>query len=114
MIGTILSNRYKLIAELGSGGVAWVYLAEDLIEHRKVAVKVLYPQHSQDLRFLQHFVREAESSMALAQSSPQHHIVRILNYGADRDTHYLVMEYVPGLDLGQLLERRARCRGDGL
>ena len=53
MIGTILSNRYKIIAELGSGGMAWVYLAEDLVENERVAVKVLYPQHSQDLGFLQ-------------------------------------------------------------
>ena len=105
MIGTILSNRYKLIAELGSGGVAWVYLAEDLIEKHKVAVKVLYPQHSKDLRFLQHFVREAESSMTLSQSSPQENIVRILDYGADRDTHYLVMEYVQGQDLGQMVDQ---------
>jgi serine/threonine-protein kinase len=104
MIGTILSNRYKLIAELGSGGMAWVYLAEDLVENQQVAVKVLYPQHSQDLGFLQRFVREAKLSMTLSQGSAQQHIVRILDYGAHRDTHYLVMEYVQGQDLGQVLQ----------
>jgi serine/threonine protein kinase len=104
MIGRILSNRYKLIAELGSGGMAWVYLAEDLVRQQKVAVKVLYPQHSQDLGFLQRFAREAKLSMALTQAAPQKNIVRLLDYGADRDTHYLVMEYVPGEDLGQRLE----------
>ena len=103
MIGTILGNRYKLIAELGSGGMAWVYLAEDLVEHRKVAVKVLYPQYSQDLGFLQRFAREARLSMTLSQCSPQQNIVCVLDYGADRDTHYLVMEYVPGQDLGRIL-----------
>jgi serine/threonine protein kinase/Tol biopolymer transport system component len=105
MIGTVLSNRYKLIAELGSGGMAWVYLAKDLLENAKVAVKVLYPQHSQDLGFLQRFVREAKLSMALSQSTPQRHIVSVLDYGADRDTHYLVMEFVQGQDLGQMLSQ---------
>lgn len=103
MIGTILSNRYKLIAELGSGGMAWVYLAEDLVQARQVAVKILYPQHSQELGFVQRFNREAKLSMTLSRSSPQRNIVQVLDYGADRDTHYLVMEYVPGKDLGQLL-----------
>ncbi|MEJ2733300.1 MAG: protein kinase [Anaerolineae bacterium] len=105
MIGTVLSNRYKLIAELGSGGMAWVYLAEDLLENARVAVKVLYPQHSQDLGFLQRFIREAKLSMALSQSSPERHIVSVLDYGADRDTHYLVMEFVQGQDLGQMLSQ---------
>jgi serine/threonine protein kinase len=105
MIGTVLSNRYKLIAELGSGGMAWVYLAEDLVEGEKVAVKVLYPQHSQDLGFLQRFIREAKLSMTLSQCSSQRNIVCVLDYGADRDTHYLVMEYVRGQDLGQILKK---------
>ena len=86
--------------------MAWVYLAEDLARGGKVAVKILYPQHSQDLLFVQRFNREARLSMTLSRSSPQPNIVRILDYGADRDTHYLVMEYVPGQDLGQLLEQQ--------
>ncbi|MBN1658793.1 MAG: protein kinase [Anaerolineae bacterium] len=103
MIGRTLSNRYKIIAELGSGGMAWVYLAEDQVEGGRVAIKVLYPQHSQDLGFLQRFIREAKLSMALSQSAPQPNVVRVLDYGADRDTHYLVMEYVPARDLGEIL-----------
>jgi len=106
MIGIVLSNRYKLIAELGSGGMAWVYLAEDLRDHQKVAVKVLYPQHSQDLSFLQRFMQEARLAMSLSQVSSPTHIVRVLDYGSDRDTHYLVMEFVPGRDLRQVLEER--------
>ena len=106
MIGTVLSNRYKLTAELGSGGMAWVYLAEDLVQGGQVAVKILYPQHSKDLLFVQRFNREARLSMTLSQDAPQPNVVRILDYGADRDTHYLVMEYVPGQDLGQLLEQQ--------
>ncbi len=102
MIGTIVGNRYKIIAELGSGGMAWVYLAHDLREDRRVAIKILYPQYSQDLAFLQRFMQEAKLAMALSHP----HIVRVLDYGSDRDTHYLVMEFVPGHDLGQILEER--------
>ncbi|MBN1135542.1 MAG: protein kinase [Anaerolineae bacterium] len=103
MIGTILSNRYKLIAELGNGGMAWVYLAEDLREKRQVAVKVLYPQLSQDIGFLQRFAQEARLAMSLSQSDPEMHVACVLDYGSDRDTHYLVMEYVEGRDLRRLL-----------
>ncbi|MGD9375115.1 MAG: protein kinase [Anaerolineae bacterium] len=106
MIGTILSNRYRLIAELGSGGMAWVYLAEDLREKEYVAVKVLYPQHSQDLNFLQRFAQESKLAMSLSQCHPQRHIVCVLDYGSDRDIHYLVMEFVPGQDLHRILEER--------
>jgi hypothetical protein len=106
MIGTILSNRYKIIDKLGSGGMAWVYLAQDLLEERQVAVKVLYPQHSQDLAFLQRFMQEARLAMALCDAADSPHIVRVLDYGSDRDTHYLVMDYVPGQDLARVLEKR--------
>ncbi|MGD8475484.1 MAG: serine/threonine-protein kinase, partial [Anaerolineae bacterium] len=86
--------------------MAWVYLAEDLIQGGKVAVKILYPQHSKDLRFVQRFNREARLSMSLSQCASHTNVVCVLDYGADRDTHYLVMEYVPGQDLGQFLEQQ--------
>jgi serine/threonine protein kinase len=104
MIGKILGNRYKLISELGSGGMAWVYLAEDLLEERRVAVKVLYPQLSKEVGFLQRFSQEAKLAMSLSQSPPAKHIVHVLDYGSDRDTHYLVMDYVEGRDLRQILD----------
>ncbi len=106
MIGTILSNRYKIVDRLGSGGMAWVYLAQDIREERQVAVKILYPQHSQDLSFLQRFMQEARLAMALCDAADSPHIVRVLDYGSDRDTHYLVMDYVPGQDLARVLEER--------
>jgi predicted Ser/Thr protein kinase/tetratricopeptide (TPR) repeat protein len=103
MIGTILSNRYKIVEKLGSGGMAWVYLAQDLREQQQVAVKILYPQHSQDLSFLQRFMQEARLAMSLSECGPTRQIVCVLDYGSDRDTHYLVMEYVPGQDLSRVL-----------
>ena len=104
MIGEILGNRYKLIQEVGSGGMAWVYLGEDLLNGRRVAVKVLYPQYTEDMSYIQRFIREAK--LALGLDAP--HIVRVLNYGADRDVHYLVMEYIEGKDLKEILNIRGR------
>lgn len=104
MIGKTLSNRYRVLRELGSGGMAWVYLAEDTKESKLVAVKVLYPQFSQDLSYVQRFNREAKLASTLTDS----HIVRVLDYGADRDDYYLVMEYVEGQNLRDtLLDRGA-------
>ncbi len=102
MVGEILGNRYKLLREIGSGGMAWVYLAEDLVDKNQVAVKVLYPQFSQDMSYVQRFIREAKLAIQISSD----HIVRILNYGADRDVHYLVMEYIEGQDLATTLRKR--------
>jgi serine/threonine protein kinase/outer membrane protein assembly factor BamD (BamD/ComL family) len=102
MIGEILGNRYKIIREIGSGGMAWVYLAEDLIEEVRVAAKVLYRQFSEDISYIQRFNREAK--LAINLNEP--HIVRVLDYGATRDIHYLIMEYIEGRDLLEILEER--------
>lgn len=99
MVGTILGNRYRILREIGSGGMAWVYLAEDMKENHLIAVKVLYPQFGQDLSYIHRFNREAK--LASAMTDP--HIVRVLDYGADRDTYYLVMEYIEGHDLREIL-----------
>jgi serine/threonine protein kinase len=99
VIGKILGNRYRILRELGSGGMAWVYLAEDINEGRLVAIKVLYPQFGEDLGYIQRFNREAK----LASTLSDPHIVRVLDYGATRDVHYLVMEYIEGRDLRSLI-----------
>jgi tetratricopeptide (TPR) repeat protein/predicted Ser/Thr protein kinase len=102
VIGKILGNRYRILREVGSGGMAWVYLAEDINEGRLVAVKVLYPQFSEDLAYIQRFNREAK----LASTLSDEHIVRVLDYGATRDVHYLVMEYIEGQDLRTIIDER--------
>jgi tetratricopeptide (TPR) repeat protein/predicted Ser/Thr protein kinase len=102
LIGKILGNRYRILREVGSGGMAWVYLAEDINEHQLVAVKILYPQYSEDISYIQRFNREAK----LAGTLNNQHVVRVLDYGASRDVHYLVMEYVEGHDLRQTLDVR--------
>jgi len=102
LIGKILGNRYRVLREIGSGGMAKVYLAEDLKGNELVAVKILYSQFSEDISFVQRFLREAR----LASTLTDPHIVRVLDYGADRDLHYLVMEYVEGQDLHDILEEK--------
>jgi serine/threonine protein kinase len=102
LIGKNLSNRYRILREIGSGGMAWVYLAEDTTDQSLIAVKVLYPQFGEDLSYIQRFNREAKLASALTDP----HIVRVLDYGADRDVHYLVMEYIEGQNLRDTLEEK--------
>jgi predicted Ser/Thr protein kinase len=99
MIGRLIGNRYKIIRELGSGGMARVYLAKDNKKFSLMAVKILYPQLSENFTYIQRFNREAKMAMHL--SDP--HIVSVLDYGADKDDHYLVMEYVEGNTLTEVL-----------
>ncbi len=99
MVGRLLGNRYKIIRELGSGGMARVYLAKDNKKLSLVAVKILYPQLCENFTYIQRFNREAKMAMGL--SSP--YIVGVLDYGADKDDHYLVMEYVEGKTLAELM-----------
>lgn len=102
MIKSILGNRYRILREIGTGGMAKVYLAEDINEGRMVAVKVLYAHFGEDVSYLQRFKREAKLAGFL--DSP--HIVNVIDYGSSRDTHYLVMEYVEGRDLRETLIQR--------
>lgn len=100
LIGQIIGNRYKILQQIGSGGMAWVYLAEDTSTGARVAIKVLFPQYSEDIAYTQRFIREAKVALSLSEQ----HIVKVLDYGADRDTHYLVMEYIEGRDVKRILQ----------
>lgn len=101
--GYLLGGRYKIISVLGEGGMANVYLAEDIILQRKVAVKVLRLDLQKDPQTIQRFQREA-----LATSELSHpHIVSILDVGSDHNQHYLVMEYVDGPDLEEYIQKNS-------
>ncbi len=102
MIGNVLGNRYRVLREIGAGGMAKVYLAEDIKGNELIALKLLYPQFGEDISFIQRFNREAK----LASTLTDPHIVHVLDYGADRDLHYLVMEYVEGQDLHDKLQEQ--------
>lgn len=100
MIGMILGNRYEILKEIGSGGMANVYLAHCRLLNRNVAVKVLKTEFANDTEFLTRFNKEAQAAAAI--SSPN--IVNVYDVGHDGDTHYIVMEYVEGHTLKEHID----------
>ncbi len=110
MVGKILNSRYELKQLIGTGGMADVYMATDSLLGRTVAVKILHPQYAKDQVFVARFRQEAQAAANLNQSN----IVNVYDWGIENSTYYLVMEYVEGRDLkdiilqgGQLLPERA-------
>ena len=100
----ILANRYRLIEQIGMGGMAIVYRAVDLRTGHNVAVKVLRPEYNEDREFIGRFQREAEA----ASKMTHHNIVNLLDVGMDGDSRYLVMEYVQGKTLKQVIQERGK------
>src|SRR5260370_26777261 len=97
----ILSNRYRLIRVLGEGGMARVYEAEDLRLGRRVAVKILLAQFTNDPEFLRRFEQEAR----LAASLSHPNVVGVYDVGQDGQFHYIVMELVDGQTLKAAIAR---------
>ena len=97
--GYLLGERYKILDTLGEGGMANVYLAEDIILQRKVAVKVLRLDLQRDPQTLKRFTREAMSTSELSHPN----IVSVLDVDTDQGLPYMVMEYIKGPDLHQYL-----------
>jgi serine/threonine protein kinase/beta-lactam-binding protein with PASTA domain len=95
----VLSGRYRIIRPLASGGMARVFLAEDLRLQRQVAVKVIHPHLAEDVSFIDKFRREAV--MAAGLNHPN--LVNIFDQGNDAGAPYLVMEYVSGRTLREVL-----------
>jgi serine/threonine-protein kinase len=104
MIGKMLSNRYRLESKLGSGGMSMVYLAVDETLGRKVAVKVLHREISDQQDQLERFRREAR---AVAQLSHPN-LVGVIDAGTDEGRPYIVFEYVPGQTLKQRISSEGR------
>jgi len=100
--GQKINNRYEIIRLLGEGGMANVYLGEDTILNRKVAIKVLRGDLANDEKFLRRFQREALSASSLSHPN----IVEMYDVGEDDGNFYIVMEYIEGRNLKQLLKRR--------
>lgn len=100
--GQKINNRYEIVKSIGEGGMANVYLANDKILDRKVAVKVLRGDLSSDDRFIRRFQREALSVSNLSHSN----IVEVYDVGEEDGQYYIVMEYIEGKTLKQLLKKR--------
>lgn len=103
MIGHDLAGRYEIISRIGGGGMALVYKAHDLLLNRNVAVKVLRQQFVNDDEFIRRFRREAQSAAALSHPN----VVSIYDVGQEDDIHYIVMEYVEGRNLNELIAEQA-------
>ena len=100
--GQKINDRYEIVKSIGEGGMANVYLAVDLILNRKVAIKILRGDLANDEKFIRRFQREA-----LAASSLSHpNIVEMYDVGEDNGNYYIVMEYIEGKTLKQLLKKR--------
>jgi len=110
MLGEVFNERYRLKEKIGSGGMAEVYLADDLQLGREVAVKVLHAQFAADPAFIQRFRQEAQSAANLNHPN----IVNIYDWGNTYDwrdqvdLYYIVMEYVEGRDLKEILREEGR------
>src|SRR5271170_129563 len=103
-IGRVLGKRYRLLSALGTGASAHVFLAEDVSLQRHVAVKVLQPGLATDEAFLKRFGAEARSVASLNHP----HVLRVFDWGEDADGPYLVLEYLGGGSLRDLLDRGVR------
>jgi len=103
VVGRILGGRYQVEEKLGGGGMALVYRGKDLLLNRTVTIKVLREQYAHDQEFIRRFRREAQAVASLSHP----HIVSIYDVGREEDLHYLVMEYVEGKTLKDLIVEAA-------
>src|SRR5690606_13655653 len=91
--------RYELHRKLARGGMADVYLARDLLLDRQVAVKVLFPEYARDDTFVERFRREAKAAANLNHPN----IVAVYDWGEQLGTYFIVMEYVEGRPLSEVI-----------
>ncbi|MEC1406477.1 Stk1 family PASTA domain-containing Ser/Thr kinase [Bacillus halotolerans] len=99
LIGKRISGRYQILRAIGGGGMANVYLAEDIILDREVAIKILRFDYVNDNEFIRRFRREAQSASSLDHPN----IVSIYDLGEEDDIYYIVMEYVEGMTLKEYI-----------
>jgi len=97
---TILNNRYRLVAQQGSGGMAVIYKAIDIELGRTVAIKILRPSLTNDPTFLVRFRNEARAVANLSHPN----IVTVYDVGNEGPTHYMVMEFIEGQDLKKIIK----------
>ncbi len=93
--GTVVDGRYRVVSRLGSGGMADVYLAQDTLLGRQVALKLLHHRFSEDQEFVERFRREASSAAGLSHPN----VVSVYDRGEWDGTYYIAMEYLPGRSL---------------
>lgn len=107
-MGKMYGGRYELEEKIGAGGMAIVYKAKDTLLNRTVAVKVLREQYASDEGFIRRFRREAQSAASLSH----HNIVSVYDVGKDGNEEYIVMEYVKGQTLKDIIRTQAPLSAD--
>lgn len=108
MIGRVFDDRYEVIKKLGSGGMADVFLAQDKLLGREVALKILSSRYAHDEQFIERFRREASSAASLNHPN----IVQIYDRGEAEDTYYIAMEYLEGRSLKEIILKYAPLSPD--
>ncbi len=101
MASEVFSERYELVRHIARGGMAQVYLAQDLLLDRPVAIKVLFPELSSDPSFVERFRREAQAAANLSHAN----IVSIYDWGQGEHTYFIVMEFIDGQTLSSLIRQ---------
>lgn len=104
--GRLLGNRYKIVETVGEGGMARVFRGVDVKLNRPVAIKVLYEQFAADPEFLRRFQQEAKAAAKLSHPS----IVNVYDEGEEDNIHYIVMEFVEGSTLKEVIQKEGRVR----
>ncbi|MET0735865.1 MAG: Stk1 family PASTA domain-containing Ser/Thr kinase [Microbacterium sp.] len=104
LIGRLVDGRYRVRARIARGGMATVYVATDLRLERRIALKVMHGHLSDDTVFQSRFVQEARAAARLADPN----VVNVFDQGQDGEMAYLVMEYLPGITLRELLREQRR------
>ncbi|MFT4157771.1 MAG: Stk1 family PASTA domain-containing Ser/Thr kinase [Microbacterium sp.] len=104
LIGRLVDGRYRVRARIARGGMATVYVATDLRLERRIALKVMHAHLSDDSNFQSRFIQEARAAARLADP----HVVNVFDQGQDGELAYLVMEYLPGITLRELLREQKR------
>ncbi len=102
MIGKVLGNRYEIIEKIGGGGMALVYKAKCRLLNRYVAVKILRPEFIGDEEFVKKFKRESQAAASLSHPN----IVGIYDVGMEDEIYYIVMEYIKGQTLKELIKAK--------
>jgi serine/threonine-protein kinase len=102
LLNTLFDGRYRIVRKLGTGGMANVYLAEDEVLGRRVAIKILDDRHAGDDQFVERFRREAKNAASLSHPN----IVSIYDRGEAEGTYYIAMEYLDGRSLKELIVAR--------
>jgi serine/threonine protein kinase len=101
----VFNGRYEIVRSIARGGMAEVFLAHDQLLDRDVALKVLFPELSVDKAFVERFRREAQNAANLSHPN----IVSVYDWGQEDSTYYIVMEYIDGTPVSELLRQKGPC-----